>query len=280
MTLANIGAEMRDCRLHEALAKVFGHDGYSIDLKLRPDELAELRRLTTKSWLDVIRKAAPDRFAEFEAAGIEKYHSLSNLIDHASIWTTHTRTFTEEVVNTIRMFSLFDLFDRECPGYRITSEMSPYGDLGRARVNWRLVRPGDGTDLGPIHADYWFDAVLDGWKPEPGDAVSIKIWVPIYLEQGLTGFACLPGSHRQHFKFSKKLLPDGVYKPHFDRSDLTTSLKTLATPCGSAVLFNYNLVHQGANSPNATSTRVSMEMTLAVPRQSLGDRYGDLNIFY
>jgi hypothetical protein len=262
------------------LSKVFGDDGFSVDVKLRSDELDELRRLTTRSWLDVIHKVAPDEVEKFAALGIDNYHCLSHLIDHARVWTSETRTFSSDVVDTIRSFSLFDLFDRECPGYRLCSEMPPYGDLGRPRVNWRLVRPGDGTDLGPIHADYWFEAVLDGFSTEPAETIKVKIWLPICLEPGLTGFACVPGSHRQRLPFSKKRLPDGHYKPYFDEADLPAPLTTLETPCGSVVIFNYNLVHRGANSSKAQLTRVSMETTVLVPRRAFEERYGDLGAFY
>jgi hypothetical protein len=262
------------------LSKVFGDEGFSIDVKLRPDELDELRRLTTKSWLDVIGKVAADKVDRFAEAGIENYHSLSHLIDHARIWTAETRTFSAETVDAIRSFSLFDLFNRECSGYRICSAMPPYGDLGRARMNWRLVRPGDGIDLGPIHADYWFEAVMDGWSPEPSATVKVKIWIPIYLEEGLTGFAYVPGSHRQHLSFTKKRLSDGQYKPHFDEADLPAPLMTLNTPCGTSVIFNYNLVHRGANSKMAKCTRVSMETTLDVSRRQLERICGDLSTFY
>jgi hypothetical protein len=263
-----------------ALSKVFGEAGFSIDVKLRPDELAELRRLTTRSWLDVMRRVAPDKLKEFEAVGIDRYHELSHLIDHARIWTTETRTFSAEVVDAVRSFSLFDLFDHECPGYRICSEMPPYGDLGRGRMNWRLVRPGDGTDLGPIHADYWFEAVADGWAGKPTDTLKVKIWIPIYLEPGLTGFAYLPRSHKLDLAFTRKPIGDSGYKPYFDPADLPTPLVKLDTPPGTTVLFNYNLVHQGANSTRASRTRVSMETTLEVSRRQLEQHYGDLDRYH
>ncbi len=198
------------------LSDVFGAEGFSTDVKLRPDELDELRRLVTESWIGVIADAAPEVVEQFAATGINEYHRHAHLLDHANLWTTQRRTFSAEAVDIIRTFGLFDLFASECPGYRICSEMPPYGDLNRARINWRLVRPGDGLDLGPIHADYWFEAVMDGWSPEPADTVKIKIWIPIYLEQGLTGFAYLAGSHLEQLQFSKKRLPDGLCKPHFE----------------------------------------------------------------
>jgi len=262
------------------LSRVFGDDGFSIDVKLQPEELAQLRELTTRSWIEVIRKAAPDKIDQFVEAGIEGYHRLSHLLDHAAVWTTETRTFASDAVDTIRSFSLFDLFDRECPGYCVCSEMPPYGDLGRARMNWRLVRPGDGMDLGPIHADYWFEAVMDGWSPGPAETIKVKIWIPIYLEQGLTGFSYLPGSHRQRLPFGRTQQSEGHYKPFLNEAELPVPLKTLETPCGTSVIFNYNLVHRGANSNRAKHTRVSMETTLLVPRKRFEERYGDLSAFY
>jgi hypothetical protein len=136
------------------------------------------------------------------------------------------------------------------------------------------------TDIGPIHADYWFDAVMDGWSKEPTDLVRIKIWIAIYLELGVTGFAYVPGSHLQDFHFQRKSLPDGAVKPAFDERDLPTPMQVLSTPIGTAVVFNYNLVHRGANSPKATRTRVSMETTLEVPRRRLEARCGDLSRYY
>lgn len=108
----------------------------------------------------------------------------------------------------------------------------------------------------------------------------MKIWIPIYLEPGLTGFSYVPASHRQQFQIRKKRLPDGTYKPHFDEADLPAPLKTLDAPCGTSVLFNYNLVHRGANSNKAKRTRVSMETTVLVPRRRFEERYGDLSLFY
>jgi hypothetical protein len=280
MALSNPDFAERPRTARNPLERVFGEEGLSTDIVLRPDELAALRKMTTESWLGVIRKVAPEAVDQFEQTGIEHYHELSHLLDHANIWTTNTRTFSAEVAAAIRSFSLFDMFDRECPGYGIASEMPPYGDLGRPRINWRLVRPGDGTDIGPIHADYWFEAVLDDWSDEPDDLVRIKIWIPIHLEQGVTGFAFSPGSHREHLPFERKKLPDGYVKPHFDEVNLTAPLQTLPTPCGTAVIFNYNLVHRGANSQRATRTRVSMEFTINAPRRTLEERFGNLDAFY
>jgi ectoine hydroxylase-related dioxygenase (phytanoyl-CoA dioxygenase family) len=150
--------------------------------------------------------------------------------------------------------------------------MPPYGDVGRPRINWRLVRPGDGIDIGPIHADYWFDAVLETWSDKPGELVRLKIWIAICLEAGVTGFAYVPGSHLKHYPFGKVRLADGAYKPDLHENKLDRPLETRDTPPGTAVLFNYNLVHRCANSSKATRNRVSMEFTLDIPRRELEQR--------
>ncbi len=280
MTITDVTYSDRSENLRNPIAKVYGKEGISTDVVLRLEELAELRRLTAQSWLDVIAKTDPNLVEPLRAAGIENYHLRSHLLDHANIWTTHARTYTAPQADIIRSFSLFDFLDRELPPYRISGSMPPYGDLGRARINWRLVRPGDGTDLGPVHADYWFDAVLDRWSDVPGKFVRLKIWIAINLEEGLTGFAYSPGSHFEHYPYRRVRLPDGLFKPQLDESALKAPLKTVPVPCGTAVMFNYNLVHRGANTAKATQTRVSMELTLDIPRRAMEARYGDMSAFY
>src|SRR5215831_16320328 len=173
MTPANSDRIVASKAEDNPIAEVFGAEGICTRVNLRPDEIAHLRELTTECWLAALRQHAPDHVAEFEAAGIQNYHQKAHLLDHANIWTTTTRTFPAHVADAIRSFSLFDFFDRTIPSYKIGTAMPPYGDFGRTRINWRLVRPGAGVDIGPIHADYWFDAVLDGWSNEPGPLIRL-----------------------------------------------------------------------------------------------------------
>jgi hypothetical protein len=259
------------------ISMVFGKQGYCDEIRLHSEELYILREITNESWLEVIHRTSPDKIKQFEENGIEEYHRLSHLVDHARVWTTQARTYSAKAVDVIRSFKIFDFFNDQFPGYRVSTAMPPYGDWGQTRINWRLVRPGKGVDLGPIHADYWFEAVMDGWRPDP-ETVRIKMWVPIYLELGLTGFAYLPGSHRMSLLFVRRRLPDGSMKPEFDEINLPAPLKTIFTPCGTVLLFNYSLVHRGANSDRATRTRVSMELTLEIPRGPLEERYGALSV--
>jgi hypothetical protein len=242
--------------------------------------LDKLRCIVTDSWLAAIAKVEPDLVDRFRELGIENYHQLSHLLDHPRVWTTHARTFESAQVDVIRTFSIFDLLKAEFPDYKISSAMPPYGDLKRSRINWRLVRPGDSTDIGPIHADYWFDAVLAGWQNERGPDVKLKIWIPIFLEEGTTGFAYVPGSHLRDYPFRRVHVGDGNFKPDLQESDLDRPLQTLLTPPGTAVMFNYNLVHRGANSSRATRTRVSTELAINLPRRDLEARYGNIGLFH
>ena len=280
MTLPYRDVETRPSSLCDPLSMVFGDEGICSNVKLQADELAELRRIVMDSWLAAIAKSAPSAINQFRELGIENYHQLSHVLDHARLWTTHTRTFDSTQVDVIRSFEIFDRLKAEFPDSVISSAMPPYGDLGRPRINWRLVRPGEGTDIGPIHADYWFDAVLEGWRDEPGPIVKLKIWIPIFLEEGTTGLSFVPGSHLRHYPFRRVHIGEGLFKPDLDESDLDRPLQTLPTPPGAVVMFNYNLVHRGANSSRATQTRVSMETTVEIPRRAFDERYGDLSAFY
>lgn len=274
------GATLSPTQSRNPLVLTFGEQGFSTDLRLRADELNTLRQITSSSWLSVIRREHPMIAGQFERIGIERYHELCHLIDHAQLWTTRARTYSAQMVEIIRAFEFFEFFARHCPNYRIGSAMPPYGDLGRARINWRLVRPGADLDLGPIHADYWFDAVEANWSQELTDWVRVKIWIPIFLEPGLTGICYLPGSHRQTLPFDSATAVDGTIKPHFRKADLPQPMQVLPTPIGSVLLFSYNLVHQGANSALANQTRVSMETTLLIPRQELAPLMPGLSSFY
>jgi hypothetical protein len=276
MTLAYDDIRSEGDRTFNPVPLIFGEQGITTDVKLRPDELKELRRLVTEAWLSVLHQAAPEAAPQFEKVGIENYHQLSHLVDHARIWTTHARTLEAAHVDVIRSFSMFDMFDRVLPSYELSSAMPPYGDLGRPRVNWRLVRPGEGTDVAPVHADCWFYAVLDDWSNEPRPLVLLRIWIPIHTEEGVTGFAYVPGSHLRQYPFRRVPVGNGAYKPELNESELDQPLQTLVTPPGTTVMFNYSLVHRGANSRRATRTRVSMEMTLAIPRALFEARYGDM----
>jgi hypothetical protein len=280
VTLAEIDRTTGDAELRSAVAKVYGREGFCTDIKLKPDELNELRRVVTDSWLAVIRKANPDLVERFQAVGIENYHRLSHLLDHANLWTTHARTLESAQVNVIRSFTLFDTLASVFPRYRVSSAMPPYGDLNRPRINWRLVRPGDGTDIGPIHADYWFDAVLDGWRHEPGPMVKLRVWIPIHIEVGVTGFAYVPGSHLHEYPFRRVRTGEGVFKPDFSPSDLGRPLETLVISPGTTMMFSYNLIHRGANSGRATRSRVSVEMSLNLPRSDVEALCGDISRYH
>ena len=154
--------------------------------------------------------------------------------------------------------------------------MPPYGDLGRPAINWRLVRPGDTIDIGPLHADYWFDAVLDGWRDEPGPFCQIEDLDSDFPRRRNNRFRLCARFASANYSFRRVHVGDGHFKPDLREADLDRPLQTLSTPPGTAVMFNYNLIHRGANSGRATRTRVSMEFAINIPRDDLEARYGNI----
>ena len=243
----------RATALGGSLAKVYGDEGICYDVKLSSEELAPLSDVVTESWLNTIRQVAPDKVEQFRALGIDNYRQLSHLLDHARLWTAHTRTLSAQV-DVIHSFGLFESLQASFPGSNISSAMAPYGDLGRPRINWRLVRPGDGTDIGPIHADYRFDAVLEDWRGEPGPNVRLKIWIPIFLEEGTTGFAYVPGSHLRQYPFWRVHIGNGLFKPDLTETDLDRPLQTL---------------------PNSARHRRDVHLQSRPPRREFGPGHAD-----
>ncbi len=253
---------------HGLAERIFGEDGYALGLRLTWSELATLRALTTETWLGVLGRATPERVGEFSERGMDRYHDLAHLVDHGSLWTTKARSYGAEAVEVISHFSIFDMFRQEFGECRVSTRMPPYGDLGRPRMYWRLVRPGTDADTGPMHADHWFDAVIGDPDSIPPDVVQVKVWIAIYCEPGITGMRGVPGSHRREWRFRTKH-KDGAIKPDFDENLIDMPVVVFDTHPGDAILFGYDFVHGGFNSAEARRTRVSMEFTLQIALENV-----------
>jgi hypothetical protein len=73
---------------------------------------------------------------------------------------------------------------------------------------------------------------------------------------------------------------EGVFKPDFSPSDLGRPLETLVISPGTTMMFSYNLIHRGANSGRATRSRVSVEMSLNLPRSDVEALCGDISRYH
>lgn len=239
---------------HDIARAVRGEAGFSLALQLAPDELARLRELVEAQWLGVIGRQAPESVAAFRAAGIAHYHEHAARLPHATLWPKAARILPRAAAAEIRAMAFMEDLAGAFGPFTISDE----DEVGWQEIYWRLVRPGQPGDMGPLHADRWFWDLGHGTTPAGRER--IKVWVALVTEPGRSGLRVVPGSHRREWRFHGEPR-DGRLKPQIDEDEEALGATLLATEPGDAVVFHDALLHGGA--PNrGTLTRVSFEFTL------------------
>lgn len=253
--------------------KIFRTDGFSQKMKLGASELKIIRELVEKQYIGVIQEIYPEQQEIFAEFGPDRYHELSNRIDHCATWPKKTRCLEQtscEVIKTLPFWKqLVNDFGSFITG-RVVYEKDIEWD--RDEMYWRIVRPGEPTDVGTLHADKWFhDTMKIRERVFPKDAHALKIWIPLYCEPGKNGLAIVPNSHNELEKWRYESVEiENTSKPRLlcDESKVVTEL--LETPPGNIVIFNQDLVHVGAFNQGST-TRISLEITLIVEFDTFKD---------
>jgi len=128
-----------------------GAPGFAVFAAFTPGELKRVRELIRGHYLRRIAQVAPQHEAAFRELEMDRYHERESLVDHAVLWSNEARHLKEEAEEEIRGMSLFQPLRRAWPAMR----------LNRHGMYWRIVRPGNVADVGPLHADEWF-WLLDG----------------------------------------------------------------------------------------------------------------------
>lgn len=241
---------------------VFGDPGVTTCLKMTAGELAEFRGLITEHWLSRIGELYPAGLVdEFRRAGLANYHRLADRVNHKELWPKSSRLLPEAAVSRIRQMSFMQALESEFGSFGISNEEEVHPE----EIYWRIVRPGMGGDIGPVHADAWFWEL--GHGKTPSDCLRVKVWIPFYSEPGMNGLKVLPGSHRQHWPYHGEMR-DGFVKPQIDFDERAVPMELLNIDPGTLVVFHDRVLHGGAFNSGAT-TRVSAEFTMFVSRQNL-----------
>jgi hypothetical protein len=136
--------------------------GYFVGLRFQPDELARIRKLIRNQWLQRIAQLSPEALTQFEAIELPRYHELSHLLDHGSVWPKAQRILGSAAVEEIRSMSVMRQLEAQFGRFEISDEEN----IGHEEIYWRLVRPDGPTDVGPMHADAWFWNLGHGSTPE------------------------------------------------------------------------------------------------------------------
>ena len=234
--------------------------GFSLALRLSPAELEGVRGLIRAQWLAHIQARAPEHFEAFSELEMEHYHEKAHLLNHGQFWPKKARILPQSAVPLLRATSLFKALENTFGSFEISDEEA----IGHEEIYWRLVRPNEPNDVGPLHADSWFWSLGHGTTPPHTQRV--KVWIAIYCEPGLNGLRVVPDSYRKQWKYHGEYR-DGFSKPQIDEREEDLNIQLLHTEPGNAVVFHDDLLHGGVIN-RGQRTRVSLEFTLFVREEN------------
>jgi hypothetical protein len=228
--------------------------GFCLETLSAP-ELEFVRCRITAQYLDRLEQLQPNLVPLARERGIARYHTLPINFDHGKSWPKQTRLLDAKHVADFSRMGFFK---------RIQSQIGPSAVISHDELNWRLVRPNQPTDIGPLHADKWFWDAGYGYGSMPSGFDRFKIWIAIHTEPGANGLCVKPASHRQEWRhhFEEK---DGVRKPVFDEDPDAIGTELLPLGAGQMVMFHDELLHGGVVNRGQTC-RVSIELTVLFDR--------------
>lgn len=255
--MKNNASEILELEKKSLYERVNGKDGYVFMRSLlQKEELHRIRQMIRKQWLHHIQDVSPNEAPSFADLDVDCYHERAHLLDHHSIWSKKERTLSAADVKEFRAMSLFRTLESEFGKFAIADVEKN----GWEEIYWRLVRPNEPMDVGPLHADKWFWDVLH--QPMMTGTERIKIWIAIYCEPGLSGLNIAPGTHLHDYPYHAELR-NGIQKPRIDVAESHFKLQLFDSSPGDAILFHDKLIHGGAVT-KGNLTRINLEFTLLV----------------
>jgi hypothetical protein len=208
-----------------------------------------VRRMITRHYLERMAVLAPELLDTAADVGIENYHTLSILFDHAASWPKETRLLPHQHLADFMSMGFYQQIEEQFGPVRISHD----------ELNWRLVRPGQPSDVGPVHLDKWFwDG---GYGSMPPGYDRFKIWIPICTEPGANGLLVKPFSQKKSDWRHYFELREGIWKPVLEEDEAELDMQLLPLRPGEMVLFHDDLLHGGAVNRGARC-RVSVELTI------------------
>ena len=228
-------------------------NGFLILQKLISDsELNRIKYHILSNIADIYSVHGEEPFSDWEE--LVTTYSTVNDQQHSLLSAKSARTFKSEQVNDILSMAFVEKLKTVIGSFLVTQEEC----IGYPEIYWRITRPFQASDIGPLHADGWFWDLNPSWKPDYF-CNRIKLWVPLEIDIGKNGLNVFPGSHNMHFDYTIHN-SEGKQKPVLSTLVDQASLQLLMTKTMDAVLFHDRLLHGGA--PNLScKPRISFEMT-------------------
>ena len=243
----------------KVIENLFGRKGYATNLELSKNDLEAMRSLVVSRYIDLLSSSCPDIEPSAVNHGPQYYHNINLGDRHKEVFCKSNRMLSNDLTD----FKQLDFYKRL---------KSVFGDgLGAdeelilaSEFYWRIIRPNEPTDVGPIHADSWFWTLQD-IKP-PDGKTRVKVWFSLFSEPGKSGLMYLEGSHLMAYEYSGEIR-DGLLKPQPSFDSHSLPMVVFDGPPGQAFIFNEDLLHGGLVGGDLT--RVSIEFYLVANTEAL-----------
>ena len=237
------------------------NDEYYLNYFLNKEELNYYRKTIENQWFYRLQILDP-KIASFiykNNITITNYHLISNRINHSIAWNKSSRILPPSFVDWFLNTEFAKTLENKFGNYTISDE----DDMGFPNIYWRLVRPNEPSDIGPLHRDSWF-WILNTNFPKPNYKFHrLKVWISIFVEPNLNGLKVEPKSQLRDDIEWKGEERHGINKPVLLTTNDNINPILLNTKAGQAVIFNDELIHGGSLN-NGNHCRVSTEFTLLI----------------
>jgi hypothetical protein len=239
----------------------FKIDGFDTSKKLSEKELSIIRKHIYHHWLDVVIHASRNDFEYLRDLGypITKYHLLKINFNHSSAFSKKNRMLSDPFGQWFENTSFFKGLEDTYGEFIVSDEER----LGRSNFYWRITRPNEPNDVGPLHRDSWFWELDKEYKFPYEEYKRIKVWIPIYILIGKNGLLVSPGSHKDKNIDWECEIRNGACKPKIKKLPKDMPVRLVESHNGTAIIFDDNLLHGGATN-TGEDTRISIEFTMIV----------------
>ena len=237
------------------------NEGFDTSLKLLSRDLDVIRKHVYQQWLSTVINFSGNKFNYLEKINypITKYHLLKLNYEHSAAFSKKNRMLPDSFGAWFANTSLYLRLKKEFGEFIVSDEER----LGYPNFYWRITRPNEPSDVGPLHRDSWFWELDKNYHFPFNEFKRVKVWIPLYVIPNRNGLLVSPGSHQEKNITWESELRNGTRKPKITYIPEKLTVKLIESTNGNAIVFDDNLLHGGA--PNCgEDTRISMEFTMIV----------------
>jgi len=233
--------------------------GYVVLPSFDNEDLQVAIEFIQSQWISRIRECYPIVYSLIDKYNytIQDYHLITQQLDHASLWPKHVRILGTDFEEWFTHTSFFKELQSLTNGFSVSDEER----LGRANFYWRIVRPNEEGDIGPVHCDSWFWLTNNDYGFDMSGKKRTKVWVPLSCECSKNTLLLEPDSHTRSDVSWRVEQRHGSLKPVLQSTIKPINL--IMPPVGThqCLVFNDNLLHSGSLN-RGHRCRISFEFTM------------------